>query len=79
MENSSTGFAAPMIASGGIFLAAGNGRTSFISVRDIAEVAATVFQEKRFGANPRSPPIDPRIEALLQKSQYLCCFCKSPK
>ncbi len=49
MENFSTGFIAPMIADGGIFLAANNGKTSFISTKDIAEVAALAFQHKRFG------------------------------
>ncbi len=49
MENFSTGWLAPMIASGKFFLAAGDRKTSFISVLDIAEVTATVFQEKRYG------------------------------
>lgn len=49
MENFSTGFLAPMIADGGIFLAAGDGKTSFISTMDIAEVASLAFQENRFG------------------------------
>jgi uncharacterized protein YbjT (DUF2867 family) len=49
MENFSTGFIAPMIADGGIFLAADDGKTSFISTKDIAEVAALAFQHKRFG------------------------------
>ena len=43
MENFSTGFLAPMLKQGGIFLAADDGKTSFISVADIAEVAATAF------------------------------------
>jgi len=38
MENFSTGFIAPMISDGGIFLVAGDGKTSFISTKDIAEV-----------------------------------------
>jgi uncharacterized protein YbjT (DUF2867 family) len=46
MENFSTGYVAPMIMSGEISLPAGDGKTSFISVGDIAEVAATIFQEK---------------------------------
>jgi uncharacterized protein YbjT (DUF2867 family) len=46
MENFSTGYAALMIKSGKISLPAGDGKTSFISVGDIAEAAATVFQEK---------------------------------
>ncbi|MFZ2446866.1 MAG: NmrA family NAD(P)-binding protein [Syntrophobacteraceae bacterium] len=45
MENFTTGFLAAMIAHGAIHLAAGKGKTSFISVRDIAEVAATAFQQ----------------------------------
>ncbi len=49
MENFSTGFIAPMIAQGGIFLAAGDAKTSFISTADIAEVAAQAFQNERYG------------------------------
>ena len=49
MENFSTGFIAPMIAQGGIFLAASDGKTSFISTVDIAEVAALAFQHERYG------------------------------
>jgi len=45
MENFSTGFLAPMIKQGGIFLAAADGKTSFISVVDIAEVATVAFQK----------------------------------
>ena len=43
MENFSTGFLVPMVKQGGIFLAAADGKTSFISTVDIAEVAATAF------------------------------------
>jgi len=43
MENFSTGFLAPMLKQGGIFLAAADGKTSFLSVVDIAEVAAVAF------------------------------------
>ena len=43
MENFSTGFLAPMVKQGGIFLAAADGKTSFISVADIAEAAAAAF------------------------------------
>ncbi len=43
MENFSTGFLAPMVKQGGIFLAAAEGKTSFISTVDIAEVAVTAF------------------------------------
>ena len=43
MENFSTGFLAPMLKQGGIFLAAGNGKTSFVSVVDIADVAVAAF------------------------------------
>lgn len=49
MENFTTGFVAPMIAQGGIFLAADEGKTSFISVNDIAEVAAAAFQNQSYG------------------------------
>ncbi len=45
MENFSTGFLAPMVKQGGIFLAAADGKTSFISVVDIAEAAAAAFAE----------------------------------
>jgi uncharacterized protein YbjT (DUF2867 family) len=50
MENFSTGFLAPMVNQGGIFLAAADGKTSFISVVDIAEVAKTAFLK---GLTPR--------------------------
>lgn len=50
MENFTTGFIGTLIAGGEISLAAGDGKTSFISVRDIAEAAARAFQEKRYGA-----------------------------
>ena len=49
MENFSTGFFAPMIAEGAIFLPAGDAKTSFISVSDIAEAAATAFEKKSYG------------------------------
>jgi uncharacterized protein YbjT (DUF2867 family) len=49
MENFSTGFLAPMIAQGGIFLAADDAGTSFISIEDIAAVAAAAFEKERFG------------------------------
>lgn len=45
MENFSTGFLAPMIAGGEIALAAGDGRTSFVSIRDVAEAVAALFVE----------------------------------
>jgi uncharacterized protein YbjT (DUF2867 family) len=50
MENFSAGFLKPMIASGKIYLAAGDARTSFISVSDVAAVAAACFKERRSGA-----------------------------
>jgi uncharacterized protein YbjT (DUF2867 family) len=50
MENFTTGFLAPMIAQGGIFLAAGDAGTSFISIKDIASVAAAAFEKALFGA-----------------------------
>lgn len=50
MENFSNGFAQlPIKEQGGIFLAAGDGKTSFISTRDIARVAAAAFQDRMFG------------------------------
>jgi uncharacterized protein YbjT (DUF2867 family) len=49
MENFSTGFLASMIAEGEIFLAAGDAGTSFVSVEDIAAVAATAFEREHFG------------------------------
>jgi uncharacterized protein YbjT (DUF2867 family) len=50
MENFSTGFIAPMIKhQNGIFLAAGDGKTSFISTKDIAEVAMKAFSEAHYG------------------------------
>ena len=50
MENFSTGFALRMIKDhGGIFLAAGDGKTSFISTRDIADVAAAAFMRRLYG------------------------------
>jgi uncharacterized protein YbjT (DUF2867 family) len=46
MENFSEGFLSKTIKDhNGIFLAAGEGRTSFISVRDIAAVAAACFSD----------------------------------
>jgi uncharacterized protein YbjT (DUF2867 family) len=50
MENFSSGFLAPMIAQGGIFLAAEDAGTSFISIEDIAAVAAAAFEKEHFGA-----------------------------
>lgn len=46
MENFTSGFLGSMIRDqDGIFLAAGNGKTSFVSTRDIAGVAAEAFAE----------------------------------
>lgn len=42
-ENFTTGFLAPMVASGKISVAAGAGKTSFISTADIAAVITAVF------------------------------------
>lgn len=50
MENLSTGWAAPMIASGEIFMAAGDAKTSFISVSDVAGTAAACFEQRRSAA-----------------------------
>ncbi|MGJ5815999.1 SDR family oxidoreductase [Paludibaculum fermentans] len=50
MENFSEGFLAGGIkGTGGIHLAAGDGKTSFISVRDIAAVALAVFRDSLTG------------------------------
>jgi len=50
MENFSLGFIAPMIKQrGGIFLAADEGKTSFISTNDIAAVAAKSFADELYG------------------------------
>jgi uncharacterized protein YbjT (DUF2867 family) len=50
MENFSEGFLADGIREKrGIFLAAGDGKTSFISVRDIAAVVLAAFQEPLIG------------------------------
>ena len=49
MENFTSGWIAPMIASGKISVPAGDAGTSFISVEDIARVAAVCFEEKRYG------------------------------
>ena len=50
MENFSSGFLASMIAQNGIYLAAGEGKTSFVCTDDIAATAATAFEKKQFGA-----------------------------
>src|SRR5512133_1657983 len=49
MENFTSGFLAPMIRQGEILLAAGDGKTSFISVDDIAAVAAAAFNGGHIG------------------------------
>ena len=49
MENFTSGFIAPMIAQGGIYLPAGEAETSFISTEDIAAVAATAFETSLHG------------------------------
>jgi len=66
MENFSTGFIGIMIEQqSGIFLAAGNAKTSFISTRDVAAVAAAAFAEKRHGQehNLTGPEALDHIEA----------------
>jgi len=46
MENFTSGFIGTMILTNfGIFIAAGNGKTSFISVKDVAQVAAIAFDQ----------------------------------
>jgi uncharacterized protein YbjT (DUF2867 family) len=50
MENFSTGFIAATIRNNGaIFLAAGDGKTSFVSARDVANVAMVAFVENLVG------------------------------
>ncbi|MCW5981085.1 MAG: SDR family oxidoreductase [Bryobacteraceae bacterium] len=50
MENFSSGYLAPSIKQQrSIFLPAGDAKTSFIAVRDIAETAAAVFADRRTG------------------------------
>jgi uncharacterized protein YbjT (DUF2867 family) len=50
MENFSTGFIAPTIQrQRGIFLAAGDGKTSFISTKDIAQVVMKAFRNAHYG------------------------------
>lgn len=49
MENFAKGWMAPMIARGEIALAAGDGRTSFVSVRDVAQAAVAAFRDRHFG------------------------------
>lgn len=49
MENFTTGFLAPMVRQGEIYLAAADGKTSFISTLDIAAVAAEAFAGAHHG------------------------------
>jgi uncharacterized protein YbjT (DUF2867 family) len=49
MENFTTGFLAPMVGQGEIYLAAGEGKTSFISAQDIAAVAVEAFSGDHHG------------------------------
>ncbi len=49
MDNFTTGFLAPSVKQGAIYLAAAEGKTSFISTLDIAEVVAVVFQKGLVG------------------------------
>lgn len=49
MENFSTGSGSDMIKKGGIFVAAGDGRTSFISAEDVAKAVAAAFSGKLYG------------------------------
>lgn len=50
MENFISGFALERIRQqGGIFLAAGDGKTSFISTKDVANVARVALEEKHYG------------------------------
>lgn len=49
MENFTTGFLAPMVRQGEIFLAAADAKTSFISTLDIAAVVAEAFASGHHG------------------------------
>ncbi len=49
MENFSAGWIAQMIEAGTIRVPAGDARTSFISVEDIARVVAACFEQNRYG------------------------------
>lgn len=49
MENFTTGFLAPQIRQGTIFLAAADAKTSFISTQDIAAVAVAAFNGGHLG------------------------------
>jgi uncharacterized protein YbjT (DUF2867 family) len=49
MENFSTGFLAPMVSQGAIYLAAAEGKTSFISTADIAATVTAAFDKKLYG------------------------------
>jgi uncharacterized protein YbjT (DUF2867 family) len=49
MDNFTTGFLAPSVKQGAIYLAAADGKTSFIAAADIAEVVATAFRKGLLG------------------------------
>jgi uncharacterized protein YbjT (DUF2867 family) len=49
MDNFTRGFLAPMVHLGKIFLAAADGKTSFISTHDIAAVATEAFASRHYG------------------------------
>ena len=49
MDNFTTGFLASSVKQGAIYLAAEEGKTSFISTQDIAEVVAAAFQKGLIG------------------------------
>jgi uncharacterized protein YbjT (DUF2867 family) len=49
MDNFTTGFLASSVKQGAIYLAAEEGKTSFISTQDIAEVVGAVFQKGLVG------------------------------
>ena len=48
MENFSSGFIAPMIKAGGIFLSAADSKTSFVSAEDIGKSAACAFEQRLY-------------------------------
>jgi uncharacterized protein YbjT (DUF2867 family) len=49
MENFSRGFLAAMTAQGAISLSAGDGKVSFISAADVADVAMVAFRDSHYG------------------------------
>jgi uncharacterized protein YbjT (DUF2867 family) len=68
MENFTGGLVASMVKQGDIYLAAVGGKTSFISVTDIAEVVASAFQKSLFGKEPGPEALDyTTVASILSK------------